>query len=82
MTQMIHKNIDQRKHRRTRMKRALKPILELFGCTQMEAAGYIERELRRNNELAGKLADEMEKVNDLKVEVASLKAQLVVLKKA
>jgi hypothetical protein len=33
MTQMIHKSPDQRRFRRTRLKRAVQPILEKYGCT-------------------------------------------------
>jgi hypothetical protein len=42
---MTNKSIDFRRERRTRLKRAMKPIQEAFGCTQMEAAGRVTKML-------------------------------------
>ncbi len=53
-------SIDKRQHRRTRFKRALQPLMERFGCTQMECANHVNSLLGDN----AKLAYDLEKVRE------------------
>lgn len=57
MVNMSQKTTDQKRFRRTRLKRAMKPLLEMFGCTQMEAAGNVERMLKENEQMKLKIKE-------------------------
>jgi hypothetical protein len=55
MVNMSQKTTDQKRHRRTRLKRAMLPLLKRFGCTQMQIAGYVDGMLRENESLKSKV---------------------------
>lgn len=55
MVNMSAKTTDQKRHRRTRLKRAMLPLLERFGCTQMQVAGYVDGMLRTNEQQKAKI---------------------------
>jgi len=76
MTKMANKSVDARRHRRTRFKRALKPIMEMFGCTQMECADRIRNVLRDNASMADELTKLQEAHKQRGEEIADLKSQL------
>lgn len=51
MTNMRQKTTEQKRHRRTRLKRAMAPLLKKFNCTQMELAGHCDAMVRHSAEL-------------------------------
>lgn len=55
MTSMKHKSVDARRHRRSRLKRAVKPIMERFGCTQMQVADHVAGVIFQNDALRQKI---------------------------
>ncbi len=57
MVNMSQKTTEQKRHRRTRLKRAMEPLLKRFACTQMEVAGCVDRMLRENEQMAAKIKD-------------------------
>ena len=57
MTSMKHKSVDARRHSRSRLKRAVKPILERFGCTQMQVADRVTGVVYQNDMLKQKVEE-------------------------
>lgn len=76
MTNMTHKPVDARRHRRTRHKRALKLIADRFGCTAMQASEVITSILRDNEDLRRKLDDANRCIAEQESEIAQLKDSL------
>lgn len=77
MANMSQKTTDQKRHRRTRLKRAMQPLLQRFGCTQMQVAGYVDGMLRTNEQQKAKI-EELEKAIDEKDgRIKELKAEIV-----
>lgn len=81
MTVMKHKSVDARRTRRTRLKRAMKPVMELFGCTQMEVSGLVESTYRDNERLKQEVANLTAKVTELKAELKQSEENCQFLKK-
>ncbi len=59
VTNLKQKSQDVKRHRRTRYKRACKPIMKKFNCTAMQVAGVVEQLYGENIALR----DKVEKLN-------------------
>ena len=70
MTEMKHKSPDARKFRRTRHKRALQPIIEKYGCTQMQVAGVVDGIVSENHKLRYELKQKAEEIVELQRRLA------------
>jgi hypothetical protein len=77
MTVMCHKSVDARRQRRTRLKRAMAPILARFGCTQMQALDHVNGMLSANARLAIELEEARRERDNLSRELAVAKGDLV-----
>jgi chromosome segregation ATPase len=78
VTNLKQKSTDARRHRRTRLKRAMLPIIELLGCTQMGAADAVKGVFAQNNYLM----DEIKRKDTMLSEMRSFTDKLLAEKDA
>lgn len=83
MTSMKHKSADAKRARRTRYKRAIEPVKQMFNCTSMEVSGLVQHAIRENEQLKDllktrehQLREYIKEKADLQKQIDSLKADL------
>ena len=86
MVNMSQKTTDQKRHRRTRLKRAMEPLLKRFGCTQMQVAGCVDGMLKDNERMKAKIELLEKEIEQLKetikvaeVEITTQKTRIKIL---
>lgn len=73
-------SVDKKRMHRTRLKRACKPLLERFNCTQAELAGCVESLISRADAADRKVEQLKEELSNKEDRIKALKEELEMVK--